>query len=45
MLIKELGQYDDSFVADNNSVARVHERTIPNEQSQLFGEVSANFSG
>jgi hypothetical protein len=29
----------------NNSVASVHERTIPTERPPLVGEVSANFGG
>jgi hypothetical protein len=33
------------YLIKKNSVARVHERTIPTERQQLVGEVSANFCG
>jgi hypothetical protein len=36
----------DILITNNiNSVALVHERTIPTERPQLFGEVTANFCG
>jgi hypothetical protein len=37
--------YNFTYLTQLNSMAWVHERTIPIEQLPLVGEVSANFCG